>query len=197
MMFMAKATGPVYDVPFKRRRKCLTNYAKRLALVKGGKPRMVVRKSLRGIGVQFVSFGEKGDLTVAAANSRELEKFGWTPRGNLPSAYLTGALAGKRAKKKGISEFILDMGLASASKNALPFAAAKGAVDAGLKTSLSEEMIEESRIRGEHIANYAGKAKGAGTYEKLFGAYIKQGVQPEKLPEKFDAAKAAVLGKEQ
>ena len=196
-MIMAKATGPVYDVPFKRRRRCLTNYSKRLALVKGGKPRMVVRKSLRGIGVQFVKFGEKGDMTVASATSRELVKFGWNARGNLPSAYLTGALAGKRAKKKGISDFVLDMGLASASKNALPFAAAKGAMDAGLKTSLGEGKIDDSRIRGEHIADYAGKAKGAGTYEKLFGAYLKQGVQPEKLPEKFDAAKAAVLGEEQ
>jgi ribosomal protein L18 len=43
---MAHATGPVYKVAFRRRRKNLTNYAKRLALVKGSSPRLVVR--LRG-----------------------------------------------------------------------------------------------------------------------------------------------------
>ena len=42
---MGKATGPTYTVPFKRRRENLTNYAKRLALLKSMKPRMVVRKS--------------------------------------------------------------------------------------------------------------------------------------------------------
>lgn len=194
MMFMAKATGPIYDVKFRRRRKGLTNYAKRLALVKGGKPRMVVRKSLKGVSVQFVKFVDKGDATIASANSRELSKFGWSGRSNLPSAYLTGALAAKRARKKGIADFVLDIGLSTASKNALPFAAAKGAMDAGLKSSLGTELIEESRIRGEHIAEYAKKAKAAGNYEKIFGAYLKEGVQPEKLPEKFDAAKAAVLG---
>jgi len=190
---MAKATGPVYDVPFKRRRKGLTNYAKRLALVKGGKPRMVVRKSLKHVTVQFVKFGEKGDATIASANSAELKKFGWSDRSNLPTAYLTGALAAGKAKKKGVSEFVLDIGLSTASKGALPFGAAKGALDAGLKTRLAAEVIDEARIRGEHIAKYAESLKGSGTYEKRFSDYLKQGVQPEKLPEKFDEVKAAVL----
>lgn len=193
MMIMAKATGPVYNVPFKRRRKGLTNYAKRLALVKGNRPRMVVRKSLKRVSVQFVKFGDKGDVTLASANSAELAKYGWSGRSNLPTAYLTGALAAKRARKKGVADFVLDIGLATASKNALPFAAAKGAVDAGLKANIGPDVVEEARIRGEHIASYAEKAKAAGNYEKQFGAYIKEGVQPEKLPEKFDAAKAAVM----
>ena len=192
-MMMAKATGPVYNVPFRRRRKGLTNYAKRLALVKGGKPRMVVRKSLKRVSVQFVTFGDKGDATLATANSSELAKYGWSGRSNLPTAYLTGALAAKRAKKKGVGDFVLDMGLSTASKSALPFAAARGAVDAGLKANIRPGVVEDARIRGEHIAAYAGKAKAAGKYEQLFGAYIKEGVQPEKLPEKFDAAKAAVM----
>lgn len=194
MIFMTKATGPVYNVKFRRRRKGLTNYAKRLALVKGGKPRLVVRKSLKGVSVQFVKYVAKGNSTIASANSRELSKFGWSGRSNLPSAYLTGALAAKRARKKGVADFVLDMGLSTASKSALPFAAAKGAMDAGLKSTIGSDVVEASRIRGEHIAEYAKKAKAAGNYEKVFSAYLKEGVQPEKLPEKFDAAKAAVLG---
>jgi large subunit ribosomal protein L18 len=192
-MMMAKATGPVYNVPFKRRRQGLTNYAKRLALVKSGRVRMVVRKSLKGVSVQFIQFGAKGDATLAAASSRELSKYGWSARSNLPTAYLTAALAAKRASKKGVADFVLDIGLSTASKNALPFAAAKGAVDAGLKANLSKDAVAEARIRGEHIAGYAAKVKGTAKYEKLFGAYIREGVQPEKLPEKFDSAKAAVM----
>ncbi len=190
---MAKATGPVYDVPFKRRRKNLTNYAKRLALVKSGKPRMVVRKSLRHVSVQFVRYEEKGDVTVASANSSELSKFGWSDRSNLPTAYLTGALAAGKAKKKGVTEFVLDIGLSTASKNALPFGAVKGALDAGLKTKFNPESVDAGRIRGEHIAKYAESLKGSGAYEKRFSDYLKQGMQPEKLPEKFDEVKAAVL----
>lgn len=193
VIFMAKATGPVYDVPFKRRRKSLTNYAKRLALVKGGKPRMVFRKSLKHVSVQFVKFDERGDVVLAAANSAELKKFGWSDRSNLPTAYLTGALAAGRAKAKGVSDFVLDIGLSTASKNALPFGAVKGALDAGLKTKFSAEGVDMARVRGEHIAKYAEQLKGSGAYEKRFSDYLKQGMQPEKLPEKFDGVKAAVL----
>jgi len=190
---MAKATGPVYRVPFRRRRDALTNYAKRLALVKSGKPRLVVRKSLKNVIVQFVKFAEKGDEVIAAANSMELKKYGWNPRSNLPTAYLTGALAAKRAAEKGISEFVLDIGLQTASKNSLPFSAASGAIDAGLKSGFKRDSVDDARIRGEHIAKYAESLKSAGKYEKVFSSYLKDGVRPEDLPEKFDAVKAQIL----
>jgi len=189
---MPRATGPTYNVPFRRRRERTTNYAKRLALVKSGKPRMVVRKTLNRVIVEFVEFAEIGDKVLARADSDELKQFGWVGRGNLPSAYLTGMLAAKKAAKNNVSDFVLDMGLAVASKNALPFAAAKGAVDAGLKGAVGEGKIDDSRIRGEHIAKYAEEAKKSGKYDKLFSMYIKEGVKPEKLPEMFDAAKAKI-----
>ena len=190
---MSKATGPVYRVPFRRRRDSLTNYARRLALVKSGRPRMVVRKSLRGVCVQFLKFTDKGDMVLAGANSNELKKLGWSQRGNLPTAYLTGALAAKRAGAKGVDAFVLDIGLSTASKNALPFGAAKGALDAGLKTGLDPATVDAARIRGEHIAKYAVLLKGTKKYEAMFADYIKEGMQPEKLPERFDAVKEKVL----
>lgn len=192
---MAKATGPVYDVPFRRRRRALTNYRKRLALVKSGRHRLVVRKSGKHVIVQLVAFNERGDTTTAMASSIELRKFGWPERSNLPTAYLAGALAGVRARERGVEEFVADIGLATASKGALVFAAVKGAVDAGLRTNFKEEMADPARVRGEHIAKYAELLKAQGGYDKQFADYIKAGIPPERIPEKFDEVKAAILKK--
>lgn len=189
---MPKATGPVYRVPFRRRRDALTNYAKRLALVKSGKPRMVVRKSLKRVTVQFVNFADVGDNVLARADSSELKAFGWVPSSSTPSAYLVGLLAGKRAQKNGVKEFVLDIGLSAASKSAVPFASAKGAVDSGLKSGFAA-VVDESRIRGEHIAKYAEKIKGSEKYDRQFGSLVKAGASPEKLPELFAAAKEKIL----
>jgi len=190
---MPKATGPVYRIHFRRRRAALTNYAKRLAFVKSGRPRLVVRASNARVRVQLVRYAEKGDEVLASADSSELAKFSWSPRANLPSAYLTGALAAKRGMEKGAKEFVLDIGLAAASKGALAFAAAKGALDAGLQSAMGEGLVDEGRLSGKHIAAYAAALKGKPEYEKQFAAYAKAGVAPEKLPELFAAAKAAVM----
>ena len=85
----------------KRRREQKTDYKKRLALLKSGVPRLVIRKSLENMRVQIVSFNPSGDKTVASAFSAELGEFGWKGgNGNLPAAYLTGLLAGLRAKRQ-------------------------------------------------------------------------------------------------
>jgi large subunit ribosomal protein L18 len=190
---MGKATGPTYTVPFRRRKKNLTNYPKRLALLKSMKHRMVVRKSNRDILVHFVSYAENGDVTVAAASSRELAKFGWHCRGNTPTAYLTGLLAGKRAKEKGVDEFVPDIGLATPSKGAVAFASVKGAIDAGLKTKYEEGMVDVGRIRGEHIAKYAASLKGKPEYDKLFSSYLKANFPPENIPDMFEKVKEEIM----
>ena len=148
---MGKATSPTYKVAFRRKREGKTVYKKRLALLKSGKPRLVVRKSNRGIVVQLIEFSPEGDKTLVHVSSRDLAKLGWEPKRNSPTAYLTGALAAKEAVKKGIKEAVLDIGLATPKKDAVVFAAAKGAVDAGLIVPFNGEVSEE-RIRGEHIA---------------------------------------------
>jgi len=150
---MPKAHGITYDVHFRRRREGRTNYAKRLALLKSGKPRMVVRKTNKYVVIQFVQPGEKGDLTLVTATTKQLQKAcGFPGKCNTPSAYLAGLLAGRRAADKGVKEFVLDIGLHTATKGSVVFAALKGAVDSGLHADYEKEMVPtEERIRGAHL----------------------------------------------
>ena len=138
---------------FKRRREDKTNYKKRLALIKSKKTRLVVRKSLSNISVQFINFNSKGDETIASANSTELKKLGWSKTGNVPTAYLTGLLAGKKAKNKNIEEAILDLGLQRSTKGSRIYAALKGVLDSGVNVPHSKEILpSEDRIKGKHIS---------------------------------------------
>lgn len=191
---MGQATGPVYKVAFKRRRKNLTNYAKRLALVKSASPRMVVRKSSTGVLVQFIEFSLAGDKMLSSVRSSALKQYGWSPRCNAPTAYLCGMLAARTASKKGVKSFNLDVGMQTPSKGSLVFAALKGAADAGLATNYSEEMIASERITGATIAQFAKslKASDPAKYSKLFSSYIKENFEPEKMVESFNGVKAKI-----
>jgi len=189
---VAKATGPTYKVPFRRRREGFTDYRKRLALIKSGLPRMVVRKSGRGIAVQFIVYSPKGDMVVASAMSASLRKYGWPPRRNAPTAYLTGLLGGKLAAKKGVSDFVLDIGMSTPSKGAIVFAALKGAIDGGLKTAYDKEMIREDAITGTCISNYAKLLKSGDKLEKRFSGYTKEGIDPERIGELFSSSKEQI-----
>ncbi len=149
---MAKATGATYAVHFRRRREGRTDYTTRLALLKSNKPRMVVRKTNRYIVVQFVNFDEKGDNTITSVTSKDLSKYGFPGKCNSPSAFLTGMLGAKKAKAKGVSEFVLDIGLQNATKGAVIFSALKGAIEGGLKANFGEEkMPSKERSSGAHI----------------------------------------------
>lgn len=179
---------------FRRRRKNLTNYAKRLALVKGNVPRLVVRKSSTGVLVQFVNYSAKGDTVLSSVHSSALVKYGWAPRCNAPTAYLCGLLAGKLAGKKGATEFILDVGMQTPSKGATIFAALRGAQDAKLSTNYTDAMIPEERLAGAAIEAYAKqlKSKDAAKYTKLYSSYAKQGFAPENMVALFKASKAKI-----
>lgn len=191
---VGQATGPVYKVAFKRRRQNLTNYAKRLALVKGDAPRMAVRKSTTGVLVQFIEFSMAGDKMLASVRSSALRQYGWSPRCNAPTAYLCGMLGAKMAAKKGAKAFNLDIGMHTPSKGSIVFAALRGATDAGLTTNYTDEMITEGRISGAEIAKYAAslKAKDAAKYSKIFSGYIKEKFEPEKIVEAFNSAKGRI-----
>ena len=167
--------SPTFKMPFRRRREGKTNYKKRLKLLLSKRPRLVVRKSLKYIRAQIVEFDKKGDKTLVSAFSKELKKLGWKYAcDNLPAAYLTGLLIGKRALEKGISEAVLDMGLYPSTKGSRIYACVKGALDAGLKIPCSEEVLpSEERIKGMHIANYLEKFKD--------------------LPEEFEKIKEKIL----
>jgi large subunit ribosomal protein L18 len=117
---------------------------------------MVVRRTNRHIIVQLVIAEMDGDKTLVAANSAELEKYGYKgATANTPAAYLTGMLFAAKAKKAGQERAILDIGLNRATPGARVFAALKGAVDAGLEIPYGEEIVpSEDRLKGEHIAAY-------------------------------------------
>ncbi len=183
--------GPRYRVPLRRRREGKTNYRKRFKLVISGKPRLVVRITNEYVIVQVVEARIEGDRVIAAAHSRELAKhYGWLGDGNNTSAaYLTGLLAGYRARLKGVEEAVLDIGLRTPVKGSRVFAALKGALDAGLRVPHSEEILpEEDRIRGEHVAEYAGKIReeDKDAYKRFFSRYLARGLSPEDLPSHFD-----------
>lgn len=150
---MDMATGPRYRVPFKRRRQGRTDYRHRAALLKGRTARLVVRKSNMNVRVQFVEYKQIGDNVLASAVSTDLAELGWSGSGkSTPGAYLTGLLAGKRAKEKGLGDAVLDIGLRKPTKGGVVFAVLKGVLDAGIEVPHSDEMIPgPERITGKHM----------------------------------------------
>jgi large subunit ribosomal protein L18 len=152
------ATGPRYKVPFRRRREGKTNYHVRYRLILSKKPRVVVRKSNASTTLQLVVAEQLGDKTLLTVNSKELENFGYTlSKSNLPAAYLTGLLFGKKMLALGKEEGIADIGLHASTRGNRIYAAIKGVVDAGVNVPHSSEIFpEDGRIRGEHIKKYTG-----------------------------------------
>jgi large subunit ribosomal protein L18 len=190
---MAKNSS--YRVQLRRRREGKTDYRARKALVLSRRPRLVARSSLRNVTVQLVVAKPIGDTVLAAAQSGELKKFGWkAPTGNVPSAHLTGLLCGLRARKAGVSEAVLDLGLIGPTRGSRIFAILSGALDAGIEVPHAEEKLGKERVKGEHIVKY-GKSLGVGSevYLKKFSKYLGQGLSPEKLPEHFTEIKNAII----
>ena len=148
------AQGPRYHVKPRRRREGVTDYRKRLRLLKSRKVRLVIRKSLKYTQIQFVEYKEDGDNILVDANSKELiAKYNWKySTSSTPAAYLIGLVAGKRAKDKGINECVLDMGRYIPTDGNKVFASIKGVIDAGLDCPYNEEKIpSEDRLLGKHI----------------------------------------------
>lgn len=180
------AKGPQYNLPFRRRRSGRTNYLKRRKLVASGSARLVVRPSNKHIAAQIVRAQPTGDQVLASAHSSELKEFGWkAPCGNLPAAYLTGLLAGRRAKAGGVTEAVLDIGLHAPGSRI--FAVAKGAIDGGLNLPHDDSALpSKERIHGEHLESYAKKmASEPERYKKMFSGYLHQKLKPEELGAQF------------
>ena len=189
------ADSPRYALPYRRRREGKTDYKLRRALVKSGKPRAVVRLTNQYVTVQITDATINGDIIRASASSKELPSLGWKGAlGNLPAAYLTGALAARRAIAKEIKEAILDIGLKGATKGSKLFATLKGLADSGLTVPHSPERLPPmERIGGNHIATYAKSLAGEhDLYKKRFSAYLNRGLKPEDLSEHFEQVRKSV-----
>ena len=185
------ARGPRYRRPFRRRFEGKTDYHKRIKLLKSRKLRVVIRTSNNHVRVQIVQSKLGGDKVLISAFSKELvSKYGWIPNtGNIPASYLTGYLAGIKAKKNNIQEAIFDLGMFY-NRNRL-LAACKGVLDAGLKIPYNEKFFPdgmEERIKGTHIESYAKKLKSEDPekYEQIFSGYLKtKNVNPLKISQIF------------
>lgn len=187
-----------YTVKYRRKREGKTDYRSRIKLLSSHKNRIVVRRSLHNLTIQFVSLDKKGDKILIASSTKELLSYGWSAhRGNLPSAYLAGYLCGLKAKKKNTIEGILDIGLSRAVKGSGFFSAVKGLIDAGINIKCSEEFLPSlDAVTGKTIANYAiHLSKDKDKYLRQFSSYQKIGLKPEELPKKFEEAKKKITEK--
>ena len=184
------AKGPRYKVPYRRRREGKTNYRKRLKLLLGRKPRIVVRITNRRVIAQYVKYEPDGDKVLVSVTSDMLRDYGYLgDLNNTPASYLTGVLFGKKCIAEGYTEGILDIGLRTPSKGARVFAFLKGVVDAGVDVPHSPEVFpDESRIKGEHIAKYYTQAK------ERFSETERRGFNPENYPKHVDEVKEKILG---
>ena len=110
-----------------------------------------VRISNENTQVQILKPKMTGDQVLASAHSRFLIEKGWKgSRKNIPAAYLTGYLAGKKAVGKGVKDAILYSGTRNYTQRMA--AVLKGVIDAGLKVPAdSETFPADDRINGEHL----------------------------------------------
>jgi large subunit ribosomal protein L18 len=182
---------------YRRRREGRTDYKRRLALLKSGQPRLVVRTTNNDTLVQVVQYSaEEGDIILASCNHKKLKEQGWSaPGGNIPSAYLAGLLCGKLAGSK-IKNAILDSGKGKLSKGNLVFAALKGFSDSGIEIPFSEDKLpSEDRVAGKHIESYAAllQKDSPERYKSYFGKYLKDQSKPEELSKLFAEVKSKIM----
>ena len=178
----------VIAVPFARKLSGRTNYRKRLALLKSGLPRLVIRKTLTRIILQLVDFEATGDKVRLTLTSDMLRKLGWKHScKNIPAAYLAGMLVGKMALAAKISKAVPDTGVQSITNGGKIFAALKGAKDAGLDVPVSDDVVPKTdAISGIHIANYSKSAKRA--------QFSKAGAAATRITDDFEKLKAQISG---
>jgi large subunit ribosomal protein L18 len=142
--------------------------------------------------VQVVKSKIGGDEVLIAAFSKELSsEFGWkASTGNIPAAYLTGYLAGQKAKAEGIEEAILDLGVFYHRNRVL--SAFKGFLESGINIPYREDFFSDGldeQIDGTHIENYAKtlKESDAEHYQEFFSAYLQdKKLNPTKFTDHFN-----------
>ncbi len=148
---------------YARREFGLTDYRRRLKLLRGGQPRAVVRVSNTQVSCQLVGYEPDGDKILASATgSTIVSDFKWpknASRKSLPASYLVGLAMAKKALAAGHDTAVLDIGLAAATRGNRVFAALKGMVDGGLEIPHGEDIFpDEERLNGAHISDKIAKS---------------------------------------
>ena len=188
--------GADYVPIFRRRREGKTNYHRRRTLVVSRRPFITVFVSDKNVSAQLHVPEKSGDRVVVQAHSRELMEHGWrASRKSLPAAYLVGYLLGLRALKAGVSSAVLYTGVRAFVPGSRIAAVVAGAREAGLDVPASEDALpDESRLRGDHVAEYAKALKDSGLYEGRFSGYVKSGFDPSDYPKLVEEVKAKLKG---
>lgn len=152
-------SGPTYNVQFRRKRTQKTDYKKRLAMLKSGEKRFVVRLSNHMVVAQVVEYQITGDRALVAVASKNLKDLGWkSDLKNTPAIYLTALLLAEKAKEKAIKKVIFDVGLRNYKAKTKIYAALKAIVDAGLECPFDEKVLPlQERIEGKHISDDINK----------------------------------------
>jgi large subunit ribosomal protein L18 len=185
-----------YVHTLKRIRDDKTNYRKRAAILIGRHSFVTVKVSDQNVAAQVLKPTPTGDIVIASAHSRELEKQGWKGAlNNLPACYLTGMLLGKKALEKGVKNAVLYIGKDHFTSRVA--ACMKGIVDSGVSLPVSEESLpEQERISGQHIAEYADILKeNQEKYNSRFSAILRNGLSPEDYPSHFEEIKSRLAGR--
>jgi large subunit ribosomal protein L18 len=149
----------------KRRQENKTNYKKRLNLLKGKFPRLVVRKTNKYLIIQVIESIDAQDKVIASVNTKELLKYGWNEKKkgslkSLPAGYLAGFLIGKKLKNK--EKIILDSGLIPNTPGSRVYAVVKGVSDSGIKINFNEKIIpSKEKLEGKNIGIEFNKIKEA------------------------------------
>lgn len=135
----------------RRLREEKTNYGKRRTMLMGRRDFVTVHISNKNTSVQVHRPGMTGDLVLASAHSRYLLSAGWKGScKNIPAAYLTGYLAGKKALAQNSREAIMYSGTRRYTDRMA--AALKGVRDAGVKVPAAADAFPpDDRINGEHL----------------------------------------------
>lgn len=183
-----------YIHTLKRIREKKTNYRKRSSLLLSRKQFVTIKFSNKNVLTQLIEPNISGDRIIAYAHSSNLENLGW--KGSLksiPASYLTGLLLGKKAFHNGIGNAILYTGKDAYTQRTA--SCLKGIIDGGLKIPVSTESLpSESRIRGEHISEYALLIKeNDDLYKTRFSNLIKRGLKPEDYKKHFEEVKNQIL----
>jgi len=178
-------------VTYRRKRKGKTNYKKRLALLKSKQPRLIIRKTNTQVILQIAEYDAGGDKIICGADSSALKKLGWKYScKNISACYLAGLMIAKKALAKNIREAIVDVGLQTPVAGSKIYACVKGAIDAGLKVPVSEEVFPaDGRIRGENIAAFFESNKN----QMQFANYKKQGADLKKFSVEFELLKKKIM----
>ncbi len=169
-------------VLYRRKRTLQTDYRKRLKLLVGGLPRIVVRVTNTQIIAQLIVFEPQGDRVLCTTQSSELQKLGWLySTKNVPAAYLTGLLFGTKAIRQKQKEGILDIGLRQFMHGGRISAFVKGVVDAGMDVPVGEDIFPSAeKIQGKHIQEFMiAQSSSKSTTGKQFAQYLKNNLVPQ------------------